>query len=431
MQHENISVYLKKVTALLVLLLGYAPVFGLLGTLLMPDYVLRSLLYCALLLPLGSVLFAVRGKWRIICLGLSAVLYTLLVCLLLPEGSSLLCLLHIVPGIMLLFMIPKAAREAVGSEWTVGVWAGGFFAGIIVQMLLSAKGLAERGRVTDAREILLYAFAAYAFLMLMNLNQASMDSGTIAGSKTGISAGMLRRNRSGVVLLFAVALVASMWGKLAVWLDILWQKCKALLRWLIALLPKRNITGQMPGEEGFGGEMGVGVGEIVEKSAFALFMEKVMMFMGYLFVAALLALVLYVLIRQLIRLYRWIREKVRSYMVRAAEDYVDETETIFDPEEVRKLLSKKVKTLLKPAKREKKTRWQDLDGRGKVRYIYRCFYERHPNSRHLTAREALLDENTISKAISVPFADLYDRARYSDHPIDEKDAEKWREKFKY
>lgn len=429
MSREN--VFVQKVTALIALLLGYAPVFCLLGTLTMPEYVLRSLLFCAMLLPLGSVLFVVRGKWRFACVCVCAAIYALLIWLLLPEGNGLFPYLHIAPGVVILFMIPAAARSTAGSEWSVGVWAGGFFFSVFVYMLLGARGLAERGRVMDAREILLYVFAAFMFLMLMNLNRISMESGIISGSKTGTSGGMTQKNRAGVILLFAVAVIASLWGKLAVWLDILWTKSKALLLWLISLIPMRKTTGTMPGEGAMSSEMGVGIGEIAEKSAFALFMEKVLMAFGYLLGAVLFVVAVYTVGKQLLRLYRWLQEKIKAYITRTAEDYVDETENIFDPEEVKRLLGEKVKNLLTPTKKEKKPRWQDLDGRGKVRYLYRCFYERHPKLQHLTAREALLEENTISKSVSVPFAELYDRARYSEHPIDEKDAEKWREKLKY
>ena len=98
---------------------------------------------------------------------------------------------------------------------------------------------------------------------------------------------------------------------------------------------------------------------------------------------------------------------------------------------MKKLLGDTVRSMFTPKKREKQVRWQQLDGRGKVRYLYRMFYDRHPRQQHLTAREALLSDPTIPRGVSEGFSAVYDKARYSDHPITDREAENWKEKLKY
>ena len=427
---SKMRVFLSKCTSLLALVLGYAPVWVILSALLCADFALKSLLLPLLLLPLGAGCYLVRGRRRGFYCAAALLAYALLGWLLLPRGGIGPYLL-LLPGVLLFTWVPRSASSPVGQEWPVGVWAGGFISGVIILILLSARGLNERGTVMQARAVLPYLVMGYVFLLMINLNRLSVEAGTVGKGESGLSAAMFRRNRMGVVLLFLFGLLCALWKKMALWLDRAVQAVKGFIRWLFSLIRLPGMTGVPPTEDGgMGMDMGAAE-EMVEKGAFALFMEKVLMVIGCIGAAVGIAFALYFLGKKLVALLRRIMARMKMYMRRAGEDYVDETESIFDPEEVKKLLQEQVQQLFRPRKKAAAARWQDLDARGKVRWIYREFMRRHPGSEALTAREALEKDMTISRSITQPFARLYDRARYSDHAIDEKDARIYRDLFKY
>ncbi|MBE5776681.1 MAG: hypothetical protein E7326_04185 [Clostridiales bacterium] len=431
MTRENVKVFLKKALALVTVCLGYAPAFALIAAFGMPKSALYAIWQCALVIPFGLLQFILQGRARAVYAPVSALLYALVIAVIMPEGTGIMGYVPLLIGCALLLITPRAAKAPIGSEWSVGLWAGGMFAGLFAQLLLRARGLAEQGQVKVVSEVLLYLYVVYIFLLLMNLNQASMDMGTVSRGKAGLSSSMVRRNRGSVVLLFMAALVASMWGTLAKWVETLWEKAMAALRFLLNLIPLRRDEGILQQEGVMSIDPGAAMAEAVEKSWFAQLMDKILLFIGYAAAAALAVFVIYFLGKKLWQLVKWLGGRFRDYVNKASEDYVDETENIFDAEEVKKLLSDKVKELFAKKPREKKPRWQELDGRSKVRYLYRCFMERHPKVSHLTAREALLSDDTISRSLTQPFADLYDKARYSDHAISEQDAEKWKQKLNY
>lgn len=425
------KVLFQKTVSLIAMALGYAPAFALLAAFGMPDTCLYALWLSLLVVPFGMPQFLLKGRTRAVYAPLSAVLYAALCAWMLPRGTGLMGYAGILIGCVLLLITPKAAKAPIGSEWSVGLWAGALITSLFAQLLLRARGLAEQGQVAQLCQALVCCCVCFLFLMLMNLNRASMDMGTVSKGRTGVSPSMLKRNRGSVLLLFAIALIVSLWGTLAEWVNMAFEAFMRLLRFVLSLIPLRRDEGILSEEGVMSIDPGMAVGEAVEKSAFAIFMDQLLLVIGYAAALALAVFVMYFLAKRLAKLFRWMGGRFRDYVNRASEDYEDETESIFDAEEVKKLLGDKVKEILTPKKKPRAPKWQELDGRGKIRYLYRMFYDRHPKQQHLTAREALLSDDTVSKSVSVPFAAMYDKARYSDHPISEKDAEMWKEKLKY
>ena len=433
MKDERIKVFLYKSLALMAMAAGFAPVMGLLNALFAADYALKTLWYAPLLFLVGVWHFILRGRARMVYAVAALPLYVALGLLVMPAGVPWAALLPLLVGCAVLVVTPRAAREPLGSEWSVAMWALCAFAGLIVQALLHTKGLAAKGSVVPLREALVYCYVIFVGLMLFNLNRLSMDAGVSSRGKAGISANMVRRNRGSVLLIFLVAVFLSAIKTLGRWMAVLKEWLKAAIRFILTLVEFHGIGAPpMEGDTGLEpdmmGMMGI---EEVEKSPLAQWIEMLVRWVGILVAAAIACAVLWVLGKKVLQLLKWIRAKLINYMQKSSEDYEDETESIFDKEEVKKLLGDTVRSMFAPKKKEQRVRWQQLDGRGKVRYLYRMFYDRHPKHQHMTAREALLSDPTIPRAVSEGFSAVYDKARYSDHEITDREAETWKEKLKY
>ena len=71
--------------------------------------------------------------------------------------------------------------------------------------------------------------------------------------------------------------------------------------------------------------------------------------------------------------------------------------------------------------------WETLDGGARVRRLYRRYARVQNASAGETAREALAQPSALGASTAAAFADLYDQARYSDHPIPESRADSLRQ----
>jgi len=133
-----------------------------------------------------------------------------------------------------------------------------------------------------------------------------------------------------------------------------------------------------------------------------------------------------------IKLFKWtknFREKLKEWMKGFAsgvgEDYEDVRESLMDFKEARENFGETLKQrLAKLVRRDPK--WADLDARAKVRFLLTLIYRKNaetvPEYSQLTAREAL---SVMRSGFKKPedFADLYDKARYSQHDVTEDEAD--------
>lgn len=133
-----------------------------------------------------------------------------------------------------------------------------------------------------------------------------------------------------------------------------------------------------------------------------------------------------------VKLLKWtknFREKLKEWMKGFAsgvgEDYEDVRESLMDFKEARENFGETLKQrLAKLVRRDPK--WADLDARAKVRFLLTLIYRKNaetvPEYSQLTAREAL---SVMRSGFKKPedFADLYDKARYSQHDVTEDEAD--------
>lgn len=409
-----------KTLAALCLLAGSAPIWLGLGWYLCPESPAMWVLPSALSCLWGVLAYLLPGKWRtpFTLLG-AAALIAFGGLILLPKDMSRLLLL--VPCFAILFLLPPAFSQPVWQEWPAGLWLGGVvshLAGQIMATLPPFSGL---------RLPLSVIMAVYVFLMLMYLNRSSIRDG-MHGSEKAPS--VLRvRNTLLVTGLFAVCLLSSCWKTLAQWIEAGWEAVKKgiwiAVQFLLSLLPEQSRPSQgMPD----GGDMLAGLGDSAEPSAFALFMEKALKAVAFLILAFLIVLALRGLWKSIRRLINMILERFRRFSDVAAEDYVDETESTVNWEEKSQSVKTKLQNAFKRPARAPK--WEDLDGRARVRRLYQQFLSRHPDAAQKTAREALSQDRSCPRSQAEAFIQLYEQARYSDHPVSSRDADQLRQAMK-
>jgi len=410
-----------KALSALSLVLGLAPISILMGRSVLPDCPLMwylPLLFAFLwgvsgyMLPQRARLpFALVGC-AMMAVGCAALLHPL------PWKALLL----LVPGWIVLLILPPAYARPIWDEWPLGLWvAGALFhlAGVLFSSREAFSGTAAPLSV---------ACAAFAFLLLLTINRHNLFASMHGSQKAPAS--LRRRNLALVIVVFALALLAACWQALSAWLGgivhAVWEAVKQGIAWLLSLFYREQEAAHGPMG---GGSMDFSAfGEAAEPSVFAQFMEKVMIAVAAILVIVLAVFVCRFLYRRLRSLLRRLFAFLRRYADSTAVDYIDEAESTLHLDEKVQALKDQIKQRMTRAKRP--APWQELDGRGRVRRLYQQYLRRHPDAQGLTAHEALHQADTLSEDKADAFTALYDQARYSDHPIAAQEADHLREQLK-
>lgn len=144
--------------------------------------------------------------------------------------------------------------------------------------------------------------------------------------------------------------------------------------------------------------------------------------------AALVVLIMVKLLKWTKKFREKLKEWLKGFASGVGEEYEDVRESLMDFKEARENLGETLKQrLAKLVKRDPK--WADLNAKERVRFLMTLIYRKNaeavPEYGQLTAHEAL---SVMKSGFKQPdsFADLYDRARYSQHDVslDEADAAK-------
>lgn len=407
----------QKAAAVLSLWLAAAPVFVVLGRYAAPEDARLWYAPGAVALALGLWICAVPAKRRLpaLLIGLGVYLGGG-VALVWPLG--VLAALTLLPGAVLLIMLPPACGRMPWEEWPTGLWAGGVAAHLV------AQGIAAKGGVGEIASPLAWMFAAYLFLLLFTLNRQSLRAGVHGAEKA--PAALRSRNRALTIALFALALLAACWGTLSRALGSAWTQLKlwlgAAIAWLMRLFPAGTTGAGDGGTGGTWGDMLSGL-PTGEASPFARLMEKVFMVLAALIALAALLVAVRLFYRKLRALMRRLLDRARRYAAQAGEEYTDEVESTLDFDERRDALRKRLRRALE--RRARPVPYEKLNGRERVRRLFAQYLRGKPDvPASATAREALEKEKTLPEKQASVFAELYDRARYSDHPVSEAEADR-------
>ncbi len=418
---ERLRIWPMKAVAALCLLAAVLPCAILIGRNTAPEQTalwwMPASLAC--LWGIAAYLLPPRGRIPFSCLG-GVLLVAWAVLTQLPLGWTRM--LIILPCLVILALLPPAWGKLIWEEWGAGFWIGS------AVVHLAAQTLAATPVFSGTLAFLRPVFAGYLFLLLMALNRQSLRDGMHGGEKAPAS--LRRRNTILISVMFLFALAAACWGILAEWLAALWMQIKRGLVWLIGVIGSLLPENQGGGTGGGGGDMlsMLGGAEEKEPGLFAVILEKAAMAVAGVLLLGLIILAGRVLFRGIVRLWKKLTSFFRRYAEDADADYIDETESTLNWEEKTQSLRKQI---LQAVRRpEKAPRWESLDGRGRVRQLYRQFLMKRPQEKIKTAREALREDPGLTKAQADDFARLYERARYSNLEITENEADALRSTIK-
>ena len=304
---EKTQVFLLKALAALGLTLGLGPAALLLGRFFLPGEAAKW--YVLWLLPFvwGVGSYACSGRMRLIVdlLGLIP-LGALGALWLWPHGFPALTVL--IPGAILLVLLPPAYPRMTWEEWPTVLWLAGF------GVQLAGQALAGKAELSGLETPLAICFGLYAFLFLLTHNRQSLRLGMHGGQKAPPA--MARRNRLLISGMFLIALLISCWGPVGTALNAAWTWIKHALgtaiMWFMNLFAQDSGGASSGSAGGDASDMLAGLGT-AEASPFAKLMEKVFLVAAYVLLAAAAVFACWFLFKKLRQLIRFLAGKLQQY----------------------------------------------------------------------------------------------------------------------
>lgn len=390
--------FLRKTQLTLLLALGTFPVVLTLFAYAAPQMLPYGWIFPTVYTVLTLLSFLIRGKWRILW-GIAGAAILTVPCVMLCDDKTVAVALSY--SALLLWSLRIAgwdSREELSGVW-VGILASIQLAVQVMPYLLPA--------LMPYQHILTGLFFVFAVLLLMSLNRGSLHMA--AGARRSVSSVMRSKNFLLTVGLFASALLFALIPSLLGLLKILYGWVLRLWIWLCSL--SQTGEGSIVSGEPEETQHQWGQGLVTEQTPQWMYtMMLVIVLAVVLPVGTILVVKLVKKLSQLLR--RWLRAFVCGASAEA-EDYEDE---ISDTRED--------KTLQRAPERPRR-RWvvdeRKLTPAQRVRYRYALWLIKNPGrSVGSTARE-----NLPSQA-----AEVYERARYSTHPVSTEEAERFKAETK-
>lgn len=256
---------------------------------------------------------------------------------------------------------------------------------------------------------ILFAMMAFALLTLFSLNRDGLMAAS--GKRQNVPHAMYRKNRMLIIALFLIAVLVSLLPSvLSSVMDVIERGIVWLVEFITNLIPDAplneveditNTVETLPAGNGGGGNQQMMLDPRVEKAMAAC---------GAVISVVMVGMLLYRIFTILLDKFRDLIASLGKFAANASEDYIDEvTDTREDISEEQ--LDKKRRPTRMPLREPK-----NLDPVEKIRFRYRRLLLKHPEwDMGSTARETLPPEA----------AALYERARYSDRPVTEGEADQF------
>ncbi len=393
---------LRKTMILGALALGAMPVLPLLFAYFCPQILSWVPMYTLvfLVLSIGGIL--TPGKWRLAwaiptTLGLGILCFFLA-----PTGTGFPVMSGwAIYGFLFLWCL-QLGRWERDDELPPLVSLALLGVQLFGQLLLFGDSLKPQPMFDSCAFLLKGSFLGFLLLTVLGLNRGSMNEAS--GDKRSVTQSMRRKNIWMTLGLFGLGVAASYIPYIYDWIRraVIWAV--AALLWLLSRLLPSDSSGESGGAGG--GMEGFPPAEETEPSLLLQILEVVMMVVA----AIVLLLLVFWLCRKLYRvakkLLRMLWARLEKYAATVSEDYVDEITDTRETGEGSRTRNRWGKTRPKAPK--------GATPEEKVRYRYKLLLWKHPEwNRGTTAREKLPDAAS----------EIYERARYSDHPVSEEEAE--------
>ncbi len=408
------------IAAALMAYLGFSPLFLLPGVALLPDD--PALPYLLPLTALALCLAAglLHGKKRRIAGFVAAAALQMSVWGFVLYSLSPLSMLLLLPCLLLMLLFAKALSGPPRRIWPASLLGWGVLLHVAGQILARVALFAAAGPALA----LLFSVYIIACLFLFN-RYAVADAADAEGTPP---AKLLSLSRRILAFFSALALLIGNWGAFAQGLGFVWTFIRdtvaAVLSWLSGLFAPAPLA-DTPGGAGGGMDLSE-LGEMTEPSAFVQFLEKLLI--GAASIAAAIAILffLYIIFKRVRVLLIKLLAKLKDYSRTIGDEYADRTESLLDFGKAAQTVRDRWQSHLK--RRPKPPAWERLSPRERVRYAYaRWAARKAATSPTQTAREALESgAETLPPGRSGEVASLYERARYSEHPVTADEAEAMR-----
>jgi len=396
---------IRKFLSLLAITFGTIPIPLILFSLNAPSLLPYVWLLPAVYLLLATVSLYVPGKWRLLY-GIAGT------CLMTGLSISFL-FLHFAFGLIPVVLVYSgiflwSMRVATwGADQEIpGLWIYiGITIHLITQFVLFAARTFGNSLYESVSPWCLVFFFLFAFLAMFCLNRGTLTLAT--SGKQQVSDSMRLRNLLLTGSLFAVGVLLALVPAITKVVSNLISLVVKFFAWLPSLIPSQKSTTIEETEpdataitENLGSIEIHENGVVDAMNSFLQILAPVIIGGVLLFLGCLVCLLL-------IRLFKFLLRYVSNYTSAVSGDYIDE---VSDTRESGEMGAARKGT-------SPRTRFgrsdRSLPPRERIRYRYRLLLNRHKDwSRASTARENLPDD----------LSPLYERARYSEHPITEEDA---------
>lgn len=405
MKHAFFS-WLRRLQFPLLILLSVFPLMLSLLCLHAPQAIPAFYALCAAYMLAGGVCLAAPAARRLAAGGLcSAGMLALSAALLPLRAQPLLLLLPAALSALLFFALPIAGRR-YESDVPPYVYAAGIGIHVVIHFLhyyfAKTGGVSPYAPVSSA---LTASLIAYMLLLLLSMNRISLDNASLARHR--LPSGMRLLNSLMTLAFLAASLLLALSPAVVRGVTSLWHAMLALARRLGALL-----LSLFPASEDYGAGVGgppeamfMPAGDAPPSGPFAKLLETLASILTTIILVVGCVCLLYLLTRLLRRLVRSAAQRLRRYITAAAAEYEDEiTDTRSDGAQ------REIRFLRRAPHRPKDTAHTP---QSRIRLTYARLLRRRPDwPESSTARENLPPDA----------ASLYERARYSSHPMTNEDA---------
>lgn len=359
-------------------------------------------LYVPAYLLCGCLCAQLRGKWRLAAgTGFALCMAALGIAGFIRTRQPVFLFMGFGHAGLMLFTLP--AREFIRQE----IVFTGLLIHVAAQIWLNLMdGTALQATYAPVRPLLTATLVIFLACSVLTLNQLNLASALPEAQ--AVPGSIRRRNRLLTFLMLVAALLISLIPALGRWLTLAWDMLRTVvaqvIRWLIDLYPA---PAPVQGGGGAGAADFSMLGEAAPTSPLAVILEKIMLALAFAFLAVLLVKALRILGQKLMMFLRWGFQRLQSYASSATEDYVDELQNTREQGDERFLLNRLRRRRISARELEA------MPPRERIRVLYAMARRKHPEwPASGTARETLQEES----------ARIYERARYSTHPVTEEDA---------
>lgn len=406
----NFTDFRRKCQFPLMLALAGVPVLAFISAKTVPEALSLLWVIPAAYVALAWLCLVIPGKKRLLVGVAGFVALMALGAAVLPVKESLFLLLGpLAYGVVLLWGL-KISGWRHDQEMPVGWYVAGLVTHGFLQIMINAAHRTKDTVYAPVETPVMLCFLAYLALMMLSLNRSSMDAASMGRQRIPVH--MRRRNVALTLgFLALVVLVAAAPAVIAA-VETAWDWILRTVSWIIAWLSQFLPEGSSGGGGGGAGGMDLtGLGEGEGPSPLLQLLEKIAYVVAMIAAAVLLFLALRFLYKKLKILLKFLWARLTEYASSASEDYEDEvTDTREDGERERTNIFDRLKKRMAFVDEKKLTPAQ------RIRYRYlRLMYKHEDWHAGQTARETLPEDA----------AALYERARYSEHPVSEDDAEKF------